>query len=727
MVSVAARVPHSLCLAVVALTLAFGCRESTSPSGVHSVVIVPADQTVHPGETVRYASVAMNAAGAPVKAAQVRWYSSNSAIAVIDSLTGVLTAIGEGDVFISAISEGATGTTRLLVRVPVRTITVLPDTVSIEPGATVALSAVARDSLGNVLSRSITWTSTYPLVASVDAASGVVTANQLGVTTVRAASDGVSALTTIRVQLHVASIQISPAPVALRVGTPRRLTTLLRDSTGLVVSNRRVRWSSTDPAVASIDSVTGIATGVAVGTASILATSEGKTASVSVTVSPSNPVATVTVTPNPARMVVSAEIQLAATLRNAQGDLLLDREVVWTSQDPSIASVDVGSGTVKATGAGSVTITATSEGVSGSTVITVEAFASTTIDASTHSCGITTSGAAYCWGKNGDGELGDGTTVDRPTPVAVVGGRRFHTIVAGERFTIALADNGVAYSWGTNSGGVLGDSTAPYYGRTTPDLVAGDLHFKAIAAHWYHVIALTFEGEAYGWGTNGDGQLGDGTTESRPSPVRVNTDVRFKAIDVGVSFSVALSVDGRAYGWGDNRYGALGDNTTQVRLTPVPAAGGLTFTAIAAGSFYTLGLDPSGKVYGWGIDNFGQLGNGTFQDRLVPTPMSGTRTFVAVTAGFAHTVALTAAGDVYTWGMNRYGQLGYQAFEYSPTAKQVPGIRLRKIFAGTTMTGGIDESGKLFTWGDNTYGQLGDGTKTSRAVPLPVAGAFVFK
>jgi len=163
---------------------------------------------------------------------------------------------------------------------------------------------------------------------------------------------------------------------------------------------------------------------------------------------------------------------------------------------------------------------------------------------------------------------------------------------------------------GSNSTGQLGDgSTAS---RLTPVLVCGGLTFTSIAAGQEFSLGITNTGAAYGWGLNLYGQLGDNSTTSRLTPVLVCGvcgGLTFTSISAGASHSLGITNTGVAYAWGRNASGGLGDNSTTQRNTPVLVCGGLTFSSIAAGTLFSVGATNTQLVYAWGVNNVGQLGN----------------------------------------------------------------------------------------------------------------------
>jgi len=199
-------------------------------------------------------------------------------------------------------------------------------------------------------------------------------------------------------------------------------------------------------------------------------------------------------------------------------------------------------------------------------------------------------------------------------------------------------------------------------------------------------------------------------------------------VDAGASHSCALRASGQAYCWGYNGNGRLGDGTTTRRLVPTPVAGGLTFASLSAGAVHTCGVATSGAAYCWGYNGDGELGDGTTTQQLVPNAVAGGLTFASVNAGAgqslntAYTCGVTSSGAAYCWGTNFYGQLG----DGTTTQRLVPntvagGLTFADVRAGGNHTCGVTTSGAAYCWGLNGNGELGDGTTTERLVPMPVS------
>jgi len=318
-------------------------------------------------------------------------------------------------------------------------------------------------------------------------------------------------------------------------------------------------------------------------------------------------------------------------------------------------------------------------------------------------------------------------------------------MVAGDDYTCALNYGGQFYCWGWNQFGQLGDGTT--VDKDTPTRInSGDLSGKtitAIAAGQSHACAVDTSGRLYCWGTNGYGQLGDGTNVISHAPVLINGgDLAGKtvtAVAAGFYHACALTSEGKVYCWGRNMYGEVGDGTTTQRDVPALASGGdlagKTVVAIMADGYHTCAIDTNSRLYCWGNNNVGQLGDGTTVDKHTPTLINGGdltgRTIATITGGYNHTCALDNVNRVYCWGWNQYGQLG----DGTNTDKDTPvlinggdlaGKTVATLKAGGTYNNGltcaVDVSGWLYCWGRNNEGQLGDGTTTNKNVPTLING-----
>jgi hypothetical protein len=250
-------------------------------------------------------------------------------------------------------------------------------------------------------------------------------------------------------------------------------------------------------------------------------------------------------------------------------------------------------------------------------------------------CLLTTSGAAYCYGQNAVGQLGDGmpTAADTvsTTPVAVTGGHVFAELAAGAFFACGIESGGAVYCWGADSVGQLGDGGATT--QPSPVQVGGGLIAKSMVAGAHHACALNASGSAYCWGANTGGQLGDGTMTNHSTPVAVSGGLTFATLAAGGDVTCGITTQSAAYCWGNPgsqdappvyyaTTGSLGDGTSQSRAVPTAVSGGLSFHAIATSGTTTCGLTAQGFALCWGQGNWGMLGDGAigFLAQYVVTP-----------------------------------------------------------------------------------------------------------
>lgn len=352
--------------------------------------------------------------------------------------------------------------------------------------------------------------------------------------------------------------------------------------------------------------------------------------------------------------------------------------------------------------------------------------------ASSSSCAVRANGTVACWGANGSGQLGDGTTSNRSTPVDVVGLHGAVSVAVGGSHACAVLANGHIMCWGSNGDGELGDGTTDY--RLSLVEVSGITTAVSVSAGDNYTCAVLADGHVKCWGANWDGQLGDGTTDGHSAPALVNDLESAVAVTASSSHACALLSSGSVKCWGSNGDGQLGDGTTDSRFTPTPVVGVSSAVSLSANGTHTCVALADGHVNCWGSNWSGQLGNGTTNASSAPVEVAAISTAEVVTTGDDHSCAVLADGGVKCWGYNYHGNLGDGSRSDSNTPVAV--ITATGDLAGA-ITGAsgnhhncvILGDGTLRCWGRNSDGQLGDGSTTRRTsaveIPTLVAPAYV--
>jgi len=337
---------------------------------VAAVQVNPASATVNLGQTVQLTATPQDSTGAPLTGRSVTWASNNGSVATVNA-NGLVTTSAVGSATVTATSEGKSGTAAITgTLVPVASVSVSPASASVQPGGTVQLSATPRDASGNPLTgRAIAWSSSAPGIATVNGG-GLVTGVAAGAATITASSEGKSGTAAVTVNsVPVASVTVSPATATIMVGQNVQFTATPKDANGNVLTGRPVTWATNNGGVATVNG-SGLVTALAAGTVIVTAACESATGTAGITVT-NVPVASVTVSPATASIPVGQTVQLTATPKDANGNPLSGRVVTWISSNSGMASVN--GGLVAGVATGSATITATSEGQSGTAAITVTA------------------------------------------------------------------------------------------------------------------------------------------------------------------------------------------------------------------------------------------------------------------------------------------------------------------------------------------------------------------
>ncbi|CAN5696554.1 hypothetical protein BH23GEM7_BH23GEM7_26080 [soil metagenome] len=318
-------------------------------------------------------------------------------------------------------------------------------------------------------------------------------------------------------------------------------------------------------------------------------------------------------------------------------------------------------------------------------------------------------------------------TLDAPEETILEGWVQIST---GLHHTCAVNEAGQAYCWGRNQFGQLGDGTTEL--RSRPRLVAGGLVWASVTAGHNHTCGVTTAGDGFCWGNGADGRLGNSSTASRPTPqpIAVSGGDTWQILTAGERHTCGMTPDGRAYCWGHNFRGQLGDGTSTNRTTRVLVVDDHTWQVVSAGARHTCGVATTGDTYCWGERDSGRLGNGASGTAAVTRPnlVLGGHKWTHVAARSAHTCGITTSGESYCWGRNNAGQLG----DGTTTLRTAPALILNNhVWAElkpgmSNTTCGVAPSGEAYCWGYNLRGQVGDGTTGNKTVPQLVSGGFTW-
>lgn len=267
-------------------------------------------------------------------------------------------------------------------------------------------------------------------------------------------------------------------------------------------------------------------------------------------------------------------------------------------------------------------------------------------------------------------------------------------------------------------------------------------YYSAVDGYWINNLSsklCNYNPNAYAWGTNNAGQLGDNTIVSKTSPILVAggfTDwCQVSAGGIGAigQQSLGLRTNGTLWTWGYNNQGQLGDNTTVAKSSPVLVVGGFTdWYQFSSGGLHNLGVRTNGTAWAWGSGTYGRLGQNTANTaRSSPVLVAGGFTdWCQVSAGYQHSLGVRTSGTAWSWGRNNVGQLGDNTIVSRSSPVLVAGgfADWSQVSAGCAHSLGVRTNGTAWAWGSNTFsggaGQLGDNTGIGKSSPVSVVGGF---
>jgi hypothetical protein len=533
--------------------------------------------------------------------------------------------------------------------------------------------------------------------------------------TAKAGGESRNATVSVR-EVPVASVVVAPPTATVPIGQTTQFTATVTDSAGGTLNSRMIVWNSNAPAIAAVSS-SGVVTAVATGTATITASTGGKSGTAKVLVPA--PVASVSIGIASTTLYVGQSIQAIATTRDAAGEILAGRSVTWATSNASVASI-TGMGTISALTPGTTTISAASEGERATVVMTVSPDQVVSIGAgNSYACALKGSGRLYCWGLLHWGS-------SSPFPIIVGPEFRWSQIATGSSHMCGLTFEGHAYCWGRNRSGALGIGLAKDTTISSPSLVKGGLQFlqlSQISSLWTCGVTNA-DRSLYCWGglagfgvensptgvssneprrvvgapslreLSGGGGLLCGRTEqlesycvgftgfeTLPSPTLIASPLGQSGIyPIGQSLTCSVTESNQAWCFGKNSSGELGPTigSTVPYANPVRIGQGISWAKFSFGvTNHWCGLDTSNRAYCWGTNASGEVGDGTTTLRTVPTLIAGAYLALAPSnsvygsGNFDFTCGLSTNREVYCWGHGNEGQIGDGTFTSSLVPKKV--------------------------------------------------------
>lgn len=280
-------------------------------------------------------------------------------------------------------------------------------------------------------------------------------------------------------------------------------------------------------------------------------------------------------------------------------------------------------------------------------------------------CGVRGQGTLWCWGYNGEGQIGDGSELSRPSPERIGTATTWSTVDVGKQHTCATRTDGTLWCWGSNYRGALGDGTT--IDHHVPEQVGAATNWSDVTSGWFFSCATRTDGTLWCWGAGSLGQLGNGGGSDQDAPVQVGDMTDWTAVDAGADHACGIRTQGSLWCWGNNKLGQLGvGRRTHGAYHPVavqPASGWLS---VSTHYKHTCASRVDQTAYCWGANGSGELGDGYGARKFRPQQVGGEGSWATVAAGGVHTCGTHLDGSAWCWGSNAYGELGDGTVEDSP-------------------------------------------------------------
>jgi alpha-tubulin suppressor-like RCC1 family protein len=269
---------------------------------------------------------------------------------------------------------------------------------------------------------------------------------------------------------------------------------------------------------------------------------------------------------------------------------------------------------------------------------------------------LKTNGTLWAWGRNDNGQLGQGDTTQRNSPVQIGSDTNWSQVSSGDANCSAIRTNGTLWSWGYNEDGRLGGGTTAT--KTSPVQIGSDTNWSKVSCGVAHIIALKTNGTLWSSGRNAEGQLGLGDTSNRSSLVQIGSATNWSKIASSHIHTLAIKTDGTLWAWGSNGLGQLGDGTTTQRNSPVQIGTDTNWSKVFSSTYSSFAIKTDGTLWAWGHNSHYMLGDATATQRNSPVQIGTDTDWSEVRGGRYHTLASKTDGTLYAWGWNGAGELG---------------------------------------------------------------------